>query len=164
MKKSSKERDLGVIVDDSMKFSEQCNVAVKSANSMLGLIRRSIKFKSKDIIVKLYKGLVRPKLVYCVQAWCPYLKGGIKNLEKIQRRATKMINGCKELKYSDTLAVTRLTSLEDRRIKSDLIEVFKMIKGISTVDYRSWFTLEENNRTRGHKYKLMKSRTKSAVR
>ena len=75
-----------------------------------------------------------------------------------------MINGCKQLKYSERLAVTRLTSLEGRRKRGGLIEVFKMIKGIRKVDYRSRFTLEENNRTRGHKYKLMKSMTKSTVR
>ena len=80
---SDKERDLGVIVDSSMKFSEQCNTAIRSANSILGLIRRTITNKNKNIVVKLYKGLVRPKLEYCVQAWHPFLARDIKNLEKI---------------------------------------------------------------------------------
>ena len=45
LRESTKERDLGIIVDSSMKFSEQCNTAIKNANSTLGLIRRTIKCK-----------------------------------------------------------------------------------------------------------------------
>ena len=79
-KKSSKERDLDLdLVDTSLKFSEQCNVAIKNANCTLGLIRKNIKNKNKNIIMKLYKGLVRPKLEYCVQAWRPFLKGDKRN-------------------------------------------------------------------------------------
>ena len=77
MRDSIKERDLGIIVDSSMKFIEQWNIAIINANSTLGLIRRTIKCKSKNIITKLYKTLVRPKLEYCVQAWRPYLKTNI---------------------------------------------------------------------------------------
>jgi len=73
-----KEKDLGIIVDNGIKFSEQCNTAVKNANSTLGLIRRTIKNESKNIMLKLYKGLIRPKLEYCIQAWRPFLKGDIK--------------------------------------------------------------------------------------
>ena len=51
LKSSVKEKDLGIIVDDKMKFSEQCSAAVKKANSTLGLIRRTIKYKRKDVIV-----------------------------------------------------------------------------------------------------------------
>ena len=67
MKKSVKEKDLGVIVDGSMKFSEQCSAAVKNANSTLGIIRRHIKSKKNNVIVELFMTLVRPKLEYCVQ-------------------------------------------------------------------------------------------------
>ena len=71
LKSSNKEKDLGVIMDSTLKFSEQCNAAVKNANRTLGLIKRTIKSRSKEVIVKLYKSLVRPKLEYCVQAWRP---------------------------------------------------------------------------------------------
>ena len=64
LKSSNKEKDLGVIMDSTFKFSEQCNAAVKNANRTLGLIKRTIKSRSKGIIVKLYKALVRPKLEY----------------------------------------------------------------------------------------------------
>src|SRR2546425_4424271 len=80
LRESIKERDLGIIVDSSMKFTEQCNIAIKNANSTLGLIRRTIKCKSKNIITKLYKTLVRHKLEYCVQAWRPYLNSAWGNV------------------------------------------------------------------------------------
>jgi ribonucleases P/MRP protein subunit RPP40 len=103
LKKSVKERDLGIIVDSSMKFSEQCSAAVKSANSTLGIIRRHIKSRKKNIIIKLYKRLVRPKLEYCVQAWCPYLKRDIEIIERVQHRATKLVGECAGLSYADRL-------------------------------------------------------------
>jgi hypothetical protein len=164
LRESTIERDLGIMVDSSMKFTEQCNMAIKNANSTLGLIRRTIKCKSKLIIINLYKALVRPKLDYCVQAWRPYLKKNIDNIEKIQHRATKMIEGCKHLKYEERLIFTGLTTLEERRTRGDLIEVFKMIKGLNKSDFRNFFTLAQNSRTRGHRFKLLKTRSRLDIR
>ena len=93
-----------------MKFSEHCSHIVKQANATLGLIRRNIRYKSKDVIVRLYKALVRPKLDYCVQVWRPYLKKDIDSLERVQRRATKMINECKGRNYESRLHITGLES------------------------------------------------------
>ena len=67
LKSIVKEKDLGIIMDNTLKFSEQCNTAVKGANRTLGLIKRTIESRSKDVIIKLYKALMRPKLEYCVQ-------------------------------------------------------------------------------------------------
>ena len=66
--------------------------------------------QKKDIIVRLYKALVRPKLEYCVQAWCPYLKKDIDKLETVQARATRLIDGCKSLSYENRLKHTGLTT------------------------------------------------------
>lgn len=164
LQKLTVERDLGIIIDNSAKFSEQCNAAIKSANSVLGMIRRSITCKSKEIIVSLYKTLVRPKLEYCVQAWRPFLKKDVIGLEKIQHRATKMIKECRGLKYEERLLMTGLTTLDDRRTRGDMIEVFKIIKGIDKVNYWDFFQLAANSRTRGHRYKLAKSRSKLEIR
>ena len=136
LRQSKMEKDLGIIVDSSCKFSEQCNEAIKHANSTLGMIKRSITCKSKNIIVKLYKALVRPKLEFCVQAWRPFLKKDIVNLEKVQHRATKMIQECRGLNYEDRLIRCGLSTLEDRRTRGDMIEVFKMIKGIDKINFK----------------------------
>ena len=128
------------------------------------MIKRTIKCRKKDILVRLYKALVRPKLEYCVQAWCPYLKKDIDKLEKVQARATRLINDCKNLGHENRLKYTGLTTLVDRRTRGDLIEVFKILKGFSKVNYNTWFTLAVNNRTRGHSLKLTKSRSRLDIR
>jgi hypothetical protein len=164
LKKVTVERDLGVIMDNSGKFSEQCRTVVKSANCTLGLIRRNITCKSKNIKVRLYKALVRPKLEFCVQAWRPFLRKDIENLERIQHRATKMIEECKGLSYENRLKITGLTTLEDRRNRGDMIEVFKIIRGIDNIECNKFFKFAATSRTRGHKYKLAKDRSRLDVR
>ena len=74
-----------------MNVSEQCGIAASKGNQILGLIRRTIMYKEKQLIVPLYKAIVRPHLEYCIQAWRTYRKKDIDKLERIQRRATKMI-------------------------------------------------------------------------
>ena len=71
-------------------------------------------------IVQLYKSLVRPHLEYCVQAWRPFLQKDIDNIEKVQRRATKMINGLSQLSYEQRLSRTNLMTLELRRLARGL--------------------------------------------
>jgi hypothetical protein len=164
LKQSVKERDLGIIVDSSMKWSEQCSVAVKNANSTLGIIRRHIKSRKKNIIVKLYKTLVRPKLEYCVQAWCPYLKKDIDNIERVQHRATKLIGEYAGLSYNNRLDRVGLITLEKRRLRGDLIQVFKLIKGIDKIDYNTFFQVIVNSRTRGHRFKIVKVRARLDIR
>jgi ribonuclease P/MRP protein subunit RPP40 len=164
LKSSVNERDLGVIVDRTMKFSEQANSAVTKANATLGMIRRTITCKNKDIITRLYKALVRPKLEYCVQAWRPYLRKDIDKMERVQHRATKMIDECKGLCYEDRLKVAGLTTLEDRRERGDMIEVFKTLHGINKISESSLFQLANNSRTRGHRFKLTKTRSKLDIR
>jgi hypothetical protein len=80
---------------------------------------------------------VRPHLEYSVQAWRPHLKKDIDLLEGVQRRATKMINGFKDKSYEDRL---RCLNLETRRLRGDLIEVFKMFKGFDNLDPSMFFS------------------------
>ena len=79
-------------LDRAMEVSEQCRIAASKGNQVLGMIRRNITYK-KSLIVPLYKAIVRPHLEYCIQAWSPYIRKDIYLLEKIQRRATKLISG-----------------------------------------------------------------------
>ena len=161
---SEKERDLGVIVDNKLKFSEQCDAAVSKANSALGMIKRNVVSRNHKTITKFYKALVRPKLEYCVQAWRPYLRKDIDKIERVQRRATKLIAECRNLPYEDRLKYTGLTTLEARRDRGDMIEVFKLMKGITKVDSNKLFHVNSNSRTRGHSYKLDKSRPRLDIR
>ena len=74
LSRTTQEKDLGVTFSSDMKVSEQCWIADSKGNQILGLIRRSITYKEKQLIVPLYKAIVRPHLEYCIQAWRPYRK------------------------------------------------------------------------------------------
>ena len=161
---SDKERDLGVIVDNKLKFGEQCDSVVSKANATLGMIKRNIVSRNHNIITKLYKTLVRPKLEYCIQAWRPYLRKDVDKLERVQRRATKLISECRKFSYEDRLKFTGLTTLEDRRDRGDMIEVFKLAKGFTKINKDKLLSFTANSRTRGHPFKLQKSRPKLEAR
>ena len=158
------EKDLGVVFDSNIKFSSQCTVAARNANRILGLIRRNILHKSKDVILRLYKSLVRPHLEYCIQVWNPYLKKDVVLLEKVQKRATKMISELRHLSYDQRLHKLGLISLEKRRIRGDLIQAFKIIKGFDKINMSKFFTLSVGSRTRGHSFKLSKNRARLELR
>ena len=93
----------------------------------LGLIARTISYKRSDVLLKLYKSLVRPHLEYCVSAWSPYYQKDKHLLERIQHRFTRMM---KQLPYEERLGQLGLWSLEERRNRGDLLQVFKMFKGL----------------------------------
>ena len=76
-------------------------------------------------------------------------------LEKVQRRATKIIYGFNDLNYDQRLRRLGITTLETCRLRGDLIEVFKIIKGIDKVDYLKFFHLSTTG-LRGHILKLFK--------
>ena len=129
---SSQERDLGVIVTSDLKPSSQVARAVSSANSMLGRIRRTFTCLNAETLPPLYKALVRPRMEFAIQAWSPYLKD-IQKLEKVQRRATKLVPSLAHLPYEDRLKALGLTTLEQRKIRGDIIETFKILKGYDKV-------------------------------
>ena len=82
--RTTQEKDLGVTFRADMKVSEQCGIAASKGNQILGLIKRTIMYKEKQLIVPLYKAIVRPHLEYCFQARRPYSKKDIDRLDRIQ--------------------------------------------------------------------------------
>ena len=151
------ERDLGIMVSSDLKVSNQCAKAVATANRVLGMISRTISDKSKGTVLQLYKSLVRPHLEYCIQAWRPHYQKDIDLLERVQRRATRMITGFKGISYEERLRLLKITTLETRRLRGDLIETFKIMKGYEGIDASNFFELS-NTVTRGHNLKICKGR------
>ena len=135
------EKDLGVHIHKSLKVKEQINYVVKKANRILGTIRRTYTDKSMKIIKNLYITLVRPIIENCQQAWCPHLQKDIDNLESVQRRATKMITGISKVPYYLRLRKCGLLSLQDRRKRADILDVFKIINGFTDIDTKRIFEL-----------------------
>jgi len=85
-------------------------------------------------------------------------------LEKVQHRFTRFFDKLKDLEYHERLRKLKLWTLQERRNRADLIELFKMVRGISTVPLDSYFQLADAGRTRGHCWKLMKSHSRCDAR
>ena len=154
---STLEKDLGVNVSDSFKFSTHITKIAAKANGILGRIKRTFTYLDVENVRLLYTSMVRPHLEYAVQSWSPHLKKDIETLEKVQRRATRLVPELSDLPYEDRLKAFKLTSLEDRRTRGDAIETFKIIKGLENVDSSKFFTPARQGplqNTRGHPLKL----------
>ena len=133
------------------------------ANMTLGMIKRHIVSRDKNIIIRLYKSLIRPKLEYCIQAWNPSLIKDIELLEQVQHRATKLIPEIAHLSYHERLKRLNLTTLELRRHRGDLIETFKILKEFEGIPVNSPFELN-NSVSRGNSLKLNKPRSRLNIR
>ena len=157
-------RDLGIDISHDMKVSAQTLKAYNKASRLLGMLKRTIVYKHPRIMVNLYKSLVRPNLEFCTSAWSPHYKKDKEMLERVQHRFTRMIKQVSHLGYEQRLCELKLWSLEERRNRADLIELFKMYKGY-VVGFDDFFTLDSKCKgTRGHTAKLLKARCVSDVR
>ena len=150
------ERDLGVQIDSALKFRQQGAAAVAKANQVLGLIRRSFSLIDEVTLPFLFKSLVRPHLEYGNLVWGPFNRADQKAIERVQRRATRLVTSIRHLKYQERLHILRLPSLYYRRRRGDMIHVYQMLHGGVDVGASDMFTLHTGGPTRGHSLKLCK--------
>ena len=134
------ERDLGMVISRDLKPHDQACKAASTANRMLAILRNT--FVSRDPILwrRLYTTYVRPHLEYASATWSPYTKKDCQVLEKVQRNATKTSHVLKKLSYEERLTNLGLTTLEVRRERGDLIQLFKIEKEIDKITWVSPYT------------------------
>ena len=107
--------------------NKHADKSCKTANRVLGFIARNFGYKNRELILPLYKSLVRQHLEHAVQFWSPHLRRDINEIEKIQREATKMILEIRNHSYHQWIQDLKLISFVQRRLRGQLIEVFKYL-------------------------------------
>ena len=156
------EKDLGVHVDPLLSFENHISITVKKVRSLSGLIIRSFSFKTIDIMLPIYISKVRLILEYANVVWMPYKRKHIDLIESVQRHFTRYIIGMKEMRYEDRLKSLKLYSLEYRRFRGDMIEVFKMCHGhYDPITTKTLLTYNNKSNTRTNDFKLLKNRVNS---
>ena len=146
----SVERDLGVLVDSELKFREQAASAVSKATQILAVIRRSIQLIDRTTLPLLYKTLVRPLLEYGNVLWGPFNRADQKLVERVQRRATRLVDEIRTEPYTERLRLLGLPSLYYRRRRGDMIFLFQMLHSGLDLDPAVFFTPAAKATTRGH--------------
>ena len=120
---TEEQRDLGITITRDIKWQKQTEKSCKTANRVLGFIARNFNYKTTELMLPLYKSLVRPHLEYAVQFWSPHLRTDIDKMERVQRRATKIIPKIRNHSYQQRLKDLKLISLVQRRLRGQLIGV-----------------------------------------
>ena len=160
------ERDLGVILSNDLKVRAQVETAASVANRALGRLKKAFRSRGLALWRALYLSYIRPHLEFAIQAWSPHLKSDIGILERVQHRATKIITTLKNMSYRMRLRELGLTTLEERRVRGDLIEQFKICHSLDEVEFfvpqsgPVWQTQHAYN-LRGHNCRLEPQRVKN---
>jgi len=166
--RTTEEKDIGVTIDSKLEFEKHINEKINKANSIFSLIRRSYMFLDSETFLPLYRSLVRSHLDYAQSVWSPYKQKYIEALENVQRRATQQLPGFKELPYKQRLEQLKLPTLTYRRLRGDMIEVYKILHEKYDPEAASFLKLRKDcasrSGLRGHDLKLFQQRAKKNLR
>ena len=127
LRSSDCEKDIGIHVDEHLSFDTHINYIANKANRVLAITRKSFEFMDIQTFKYLYKGLIRPQLEYATSVWHPHLIRQMETIEDVQIRATKMVPGLSNLTHPERLKKLDIPTLRYRRIRSDMIQMYKLI-------------------------------------
>ena len=157
------ERDLGVTVTSDLQPSTHCQRAANKAMVALRLLKMAFNSFTEENFTSLFYAYVRPHLDYCIQAVGPQAVKDLDLLEKVQRRASKLVKGLKHMPYPDRLKRLKMPTMKQRMQRGDLIEVYKIMTGKLCTKRDKFFT-PSSNTMRGHDLKIEKKRVEHQAR
>ncbi len=169
LESTKKEKDIGVFFDENLDFDSHIAEKSKKATQMFALLRRTFHFLNEETFLPLYKTLVRVHLDFASSVWCPYKIKHIEQLESVQRRITKQLPGMGNLSYPERLLKLKLPTLSYRRLRGDVIEVYKITNKQYDASCTSCLKLWRDSTNtesslRGHSKKLFQQRARLSVR
>jgi len=130
LESSPAEKDLGA-GQQQAQYESEFAPAAKRANCILGCIKHKITSRSREVIILLYLALVQPHLESCVQFWVPQFQKDVKVLERVQRRAARLVKGLEGMSYEEWLRTLGPCSLEKRRLRAGLIALYSFLRSKS---------------------------------
>ena len=154
--------DLGVEVDESLKFDAHINKIVGKAYSRVGVLFKGFASRDVRILKKAYLAYVRPVLEYASNVWSPHLLKHINAIERVQKNFTRRIPALAHLSYPERLAAIDLEPLELRRLKADLVLYYKCFNNSVALPIDFYFCQSHNNsqtRTGGNRLIRPKCKT-----
>ena len=146
-------RDLGVMVDTSLRFHLHIREIYGKASGVAMSILRGTVCRSPEFLVKAFVTHVRPILDFGSVVWCTRYVGDMNLLENVQRRFTKRIDGFWNMTYSDRLSTLNLFSVKGRLLRNDLVMVWKIFEGMCP-GLEDFLVLAPLRSLRGHPRKL----------
>ena len=159
----TQEKDLGVIFDQHLSFETHIQTAINKANKVLGIIKRTFTHMDSDTFLRLYKTMVRPHLEYGNAVWGPHHIGLSQDMERVQRRATRLVPACNGMSYEERLRFLDLFSLKYRRFRGDLIQTFKILNKVDDINPHDFYDFNQGV-TRHADHKLYIKRCRLNVR
>jgi hypothetical protein len=157
-------RDLGVLLSESFSYTAHHEQVARKAFGVLRMIQRSFPRIARHDFQVLYGTYIRPCLEYANQVVASGLVKDANILERVQRKATKIVRGLHDLPYEQRLQILDLFPLETRRIRGDLIFTFSLFKNGSASELFQLILPQSNMIFRGHQKKIYKKRPRTYIR
>ena len=133
-------RDLGIIVSPDLSWSPHISKIVEKGRSVASWVLSVFRTRDKETMLTLYKSIVRSQVENCCPLWHPHKICDIQQLEAIQRTFTNKIHGIQHLTYWERLKFLKLMSLQRRRERYIILQMWKLLHGLSPNDINVKFT------------------------